>query len=740
MVAQIPLRPGSVQTLQGTNPRRYIEEGRNLQFAANQVAGLSRAVMRESIIRETDNASTNMSLEFSEFMQGLGEQEFITADDAREMGIESDALFDDEGQDRQEIPVWEIAPDAVKQKYDQLTEKFAAKITGAGNREEWSNRRRLQGERLYSELLESSRESARAQAIRDHEFAITRAVQLGDPALALELAANHPNPQVREETVFKTQQGLENNAIQNAYQSQDPEQMIEMADYLRSDDYSGSLTEQQRTNGFNMLRAEASRLSQVQEAKRIMPAQRLMEGFEISMAAGNVAGAAKALNDLEAYLIENDRYDYVGKDYFPSRKARITAAITEQEEELNPQIEYFMRGDHQLFQATNSKATTAVNNFINDIMEDVTLGLRSGEYSVEQVQEMVQDITTASAKSNFIPTAIKEMFVDSNRVAANPQEVMAAAGIYNQLKVQNPILVKQVDDNTRYIMEEVYNAATGGISSPDVIKEIKERYARADERTLERREQLYKQLPLEGPNSPQEFMRDRLNGSAWIPNVFESIWNPAVDAIKPEVMSQAADEMDRLVRHHMMNGADAGTAKQMAYEDWLSNNQLTKVNGDWEFMKHSPEVMYGVSGEQVRSDLSGYLNTISSGEITSAEGYYLQPDLVTDRDDEPTYALYHEREDGLMEMVIDQEGRPIRYKPDVMGIKVEAKKQELAKAKRMRLPNNGNSVRDIRERIKMKRIQSAAERSDPAIDFVEDRAREMGSDRAIMTEMLNETN
>lgn len=755
MVAlKIPGATG-VQALRGDDPQRISAEGRqrasafySFANAAESVAGLGRSITEYGQQLEQDEALTESSLRFSEAYNDVTRKEYYTAEEVREMGFDAPNLLNEDMEDRDDVAVWEFAPDVLKKKYDEITDQLAERLSGSGNKQEFRNYRARKGQEMYDRLLDAQRESFFQSKIEKHELAIERAVQLNDP-LAITLARTHPDPTKREEMEYKALQGLEVNNIQNAYQSEDVGRMQEMVDYLRDENYNGPLTETQQSSYINMLKAGISELSATETIKRLQPYENARAKYEVALATDDVATAAQTLAEMEAYLNEIGMPEYAEKGYFGKQKAKIAEAWKGFDKNMELQA-LFRTGNWMAFNTYDGDHTKAADEFVEGAIEQSLELIQAGQASPELYGAVIRDSIAMSSATGYFPKPLKELFTDMNSSAISPEQTMVAMAAYKQLEGSNSLLLTQLDDETRMVLKEASRAMDGGLEVRDAIADVRERYMNASEDTLDLRQRMFLKAQNDARQPMESYLRQRLEGNGWLdwlaPDVIERVFDPTVEAIKPQLGDEIYTQYTNLVRHHMMNGADLGMAQEFALQDWSDQNQLTKINGRWEFMPYSPEAVYGIESDDLRTDLGLQFEEITGRDINEVwDNIAVYPDMITRMEEQPSYGVWYTDENGLPQPMTDSNGEYVRYRPDYEGIKTRNYETALKRAEYKRAVRDGErpgvaldlearrgSFAERKAKYEARIAREQAERDATGARFSEGRRQDIAEDKRLL--------
>jgi hypothetical protein len=727
MVAQIIPRQPGVQGLRGVDPGRYVREGRNIQFAAETIAQTGRNATNYFQEIEQNEAAAEASIGFSEKYNEIVSKPYRSSAEVREMGFDGPNLLTEDMEDRDDVAVWEFAPDLLKQEYDRITEKTAERISGAGNKAAWRSQRAIQGQKMYDGMLQAQREALWEDKIARHADAIDRAIQVRDFALAETLAMSHPDPTRRQETLSAVKVDVEFAMAHNAYQSQDLRQMQEEYDRITDKDYDGVLTEPQQTQLGNMLRAGISELTQKETIKRLQPFEQMQGAYEMALTTNDVARAAQLDAEMQQYLQANGLMDYVSKGYWAKQDSRIAEAILDMEENAVSTVG-FWNGDAMAVDNFDGKQTSAIDQEVMKVMSDPTLP-----------QEYVASVVAqASAGARYIPKPVLELFEDVSSQSVDPQQALLAAGIYENIRLRNQTLVTNIPDQTRYMMTEISKHIKANQPVEDVIDQVRTRFMSADEETLKIRQNNFRALVNDKRDPLGKFLNSKLSGDSWIPNFIEGFTFPA--EIVPG--DQMYTDYLKAVEVHMAGGMDQGDAMQLGLEDFMATHQPSGVNGSKEIMRFAPEAMFGEPTEVIQADFKAYM-TEHVDDYSPGE-YVFYPDAYTDQETVPSYQVFAV-ENGQLMTVLGDLG-PMRYTPNkkrMTQMRVDTAREDWQTTRTERAMGavsqalgslQGWGPTNLQERRKIQEEQQRLGN----VEFADQRAKDIKADRVLLQQLDNE--
>jgi hypothetical protein len=192
-------------------------------------------------------------------------------------------------------------------------------------------------------------------------------------------------------------------------------------------------------------------------------------------------------------------------------------------------------------------------------------------------------------------------------------------------------------------------------------------------------------------------------------------FDPHLFRRQPEVPAALEGEFSTLFESYYLMTRDADSARQLAWTDVTSVWGRSEINpGRAQLMKYAPERLYG-NGDRapwMREQLDGELRAAG---IEDARRVRVVADDRTARESHPTYALLHVDEDGLISPVLDEQSRPMRWRPDFAASEAGAKlRQDLdqrldeARAARERTrerSREGERRREERGQVPMRSVE-----------------------------------
>ena len=648
MVAQIKPRIGPAPDIKSPDSvQSALRKGQNIQRATAAISGLADSARASFQAMEQDEASTNMSLEWTDWYTQINEKPIVNAEEAREMGYDGPNLLDLEGNDREDVELWEILPDISKSKYDELTEKYGGGISGFGKRQEWKNTRKEAGARIYSEMETVRNEQFWQQKVEKHDDSYKRAVELGDYNLAVTLAQTHPVPEKRKELEEQAKKSGFTDSFQRAIQTGNPQIMEEQAEWIREGGADGVLTESEQTKWIQQLENNAVRYTEQANTQRSFEQDLARANLEVAIENG-LAGPA----DIEAFAQQ------AYADGMPMPKTWMGTQLKKYNEIYQEQVKTMQMvqlatqaaNGAAVVDPTDSDQVNGVNTLATMIMSGSDM---YGDLSNEQRISRVVDLAT---KTNVLPKPLAMILRAPANDAIAPEQLVASANAYYELASKKSSLIEQVPAEAKLMMAFAYNNTTSGILTPDSIKEYR---AQMQNVSPQMRQARKKRLGDERTNGNVEakfmgFMDDDPTYDTW--DQFE--------AIPSERMY--ADFNHRLDYYTTFAGL-TDDVYEAAWNDVSSAYGVTEVGGDRRAMKFPPEQVYGIDATTLDKDVKAF---IKENFDYVPEDIQLQAHSTTHFMAQPTYnVMARDPDTGLMMIQFDEEsGLPMMWKPNLERI------------------------------------------------------------------------
>jgi hypothetical protein len=684
----IPPRTG-VQMLQSPSPSTELNRGRMIQGGLEDIAGTARGAMNYFQQLEQDEASTNMSLEYSQTYNDMVSEQYINTDRAIELGAQDSPNLYDEDDDgnvvpREEIPIWEVLPEIAKRKYDKLTEKYARKISGSGHRQEWVNRRKLAGQQMYDDMLANQRQAFFDQKVANTDAAMVAAQESQDYGLMVALAGSYPIVEKREELVKKAREVAEIDSYHRAIQAGDPNTMIQLADWIKNPNNPSVLSEEKQTAWMNTLLNTAKSFINEDQNKILEQADQLRVMYEAQIAADDPS-AAVTLGNIQDFLQEAGDPHYFGKAWYAGEVGRLVGKQMEWQQKQST-IAAFMsasNGGYSLIDVTDDKTKDTIDEFAERrIGEAYQTG---GDVAAHDT--MVQ-IVRQSAASGYLPRFFKTQLNMLNSPVITPQHARTVTGIYDAIISSNQMLLHGVDEKTVMMAASLHKMSVAGV---DMMEGFKQLQANMRGKTMEEQRTLRDEVTkyMNEANSPNTGMLESKirtsKGIPGVPAIVEKLFSD-LDS-NAGVSSTMRNAYDSLVEeYYVMNGGDLEVAQDAAFTRLINTWQVSNVNGKKQFMRDAPEFRYGQPAELITEDFHSWLKELSP-DINPEElhNYFIQPDIATSQERKPGYSVFKIGATGMPIPVTANGGMTnLRYRPRVKQMVESNAQRKILEAKRER--------------------------------------------------------
>lgn len=761
---------GAVQPLRAARtPAQEMQRGNLIQSTFEDIASVSRRGMNYAQQLEQEEASTNMSIEYSKAYNEILAEPYISMDRAIELGADDGEYLyekDDDGNlnPRQEIPVWEILPDVAKKKYDKLTERYAEKISGGGHRQEWVNRRKVAGEEMYSNLIAAQREEYFNQKVADADFAMEEARRLGDYGLMSALAQTYPVVEKREALTQEVRSIAEQDGLHRALQTQDPETMMQMAEWLRDPENPSTLSEQEQTAWIQTLQNTARSLVTTSQNKILEEADQLRVLYETQLAMEDPS-ALITLSQIQRTMSAAGDPHYFGKAWFAREVGKMTTMQMEWQKK---------REIAAAFNAAPQGGYATLDVFDPDTRDTLdeyavrTIGQAAEEGGPAAAHQRMVEVIHKSAAAGYLPQYFKTQLNMLNSPAISPEHARTVAGIYEAVMASNQMLFKDMDDKTLMMAGATYNMVRSGVDVNEGIKQLRMMFA---SRTPDEMQALDREVTqyLNKETTPNAGMleskvRQAKGTLAERLPIINALYSDLSTMGVGRTMQTAYDNLTK--QYFIMNGGDLELAQDAAFTRLINTWQVSNVNGSKQYMRDAPEFAYNLPADEIRGDFHRWMGEISEDFNPEEKGnYILQPDLRTHQEHQPSYAVFKISPTGMPVPVTVNNGAHLRYRPRTKEILKRNKLQEVLVNRRRReieslgdykyekLQSNetpqGNKIPRLHSNLwNPKRAQQrATEREEEKqteqqsrMKVVEERAQQMASDREVMkdTGLLNE--
>ena len=304
------------------------------------------------------------------------------------------------------------------------------------------------------------------------------------------------------------------------------------------------------------------------------------------------------------------------------------------------------------------------------------------------------DVMTATANlvknTAVVPTRVRSM-VRSLARSGNVDHAVAAAELVARLNEQSPQALETIPQDERAFSLMVSDSVSAGMDKQLAVETARQRVYQTSADEMEKLKAVY---------NAKDFEKDNLGAlNKQIDKNFDALFTT-----QPEAPAAMQGEYDSLVRNYFVRTRDADQARELAWRDLMHVWGATDINGGRQLMKYAPEKLYwnGDAGSaewmrpQLVRDVSKAVSVIPR---FPPESLRVVADDRTARVEQPDYAVIHIREDGLPVPVLDEQNRPLRWRPDFNQTpeaeklrQEQARNVELAREARQRLPTRQKAI------------------------------------------------
>ena len=266
MAALPAIELGGVQALQGVDPSVVRAEGRAFADLARTGADVANTIQKVITDDQVTDTTVATSREMSDWVTDNKSKQYFTAAEAKALGVSDAALTDSAGNDRQEIPAHEVYPEALSLKMGELIEQQSGGISAPGARNTWTARMEGMRDDMYTKSVLEAEQTRHKHRIDKTNFDIEEALDAGDFGIAYILAEEHPIVEEREKLKEAIILKEEESGYYGVIRSENPWNMEHEADFLRSEEYEGTMNDPQRHAWIKRLEQEAKGIRAAQES------------------------------------------------------------------------------------------------------------------------------------------------------------------------------------------------------------------------------------------------------------------------------------------------------------------------------------------------------------------------------------------------------------------------------------------------------------------------------------------
>ncbi len=270
-------------------------------------------------------------------------------------------------------------------------------------------------------------------------------------------------------------------------------------------------------------------------------------------------------------------------------------------------------------------------------------------------------------RTGILPSATRAAL----RIGARTGPGEEAVELYSALQDQAPQALADMPEKDVAVLDTAADLARGGLPLPQAIERAREAANRepAEQQIIEQR------LRVELKDAPNdEALQDALNSD----NEFDTEWLSGAPKPPP---AMAAD-FERLVQTHYSVGGDLEQAQSAAFKALKRSWSRSDINGKGQIMRYAPERDLGLPADRLREALDEELAAM--GEDPKRVVIVSDNETARGSRGNRTYSLQRLRDDGLTEIIFDEQNMPRRYYWNVEAIVKAERDKRMGIAKRNR--------------------------------------------------------
>lgn len=629
---------GQVQSLAQQDPYAPVREAQQITSLAQQAIGGVSKVMasleREKAQQQEREAGLLMNRAMVRFEEQYGGRDTFSADEIPQ-GVQVRRLEKVTGSDgqlmevpRQEIPAYEVGPEVYRRFAMNFAESAASGIDDEQTRKAFLQNAEQQINNSYVSRLQQSRAEQERFAIKQLNAEIQTAADGGQFGVAIELAREINDPELRQRTISGLQVAQENAYYDGLILegSNNPAMVGEMESaiaQLRDTETESHLSNAQRLAKATSLesavrQANTAALEEEERAKQLAVS---MTWTEIK--SGNPTIDGSHVQDMfDRKLIDG------------TERTSMLVAIQKQQRERESQIATAVDLDRIAKQGygidpKDKNARKAVD-------------ARFAQYAREMPPfEAAKQIMT---EFQVVPSPIVSMFRSANRAdAPNLQE---AAELFIVAQETAPRALADFKEGEVDFVEKVAANVQLGMDVASAVDAVN-RYDALSPTQRSALRQQSTELASANADSLADMVSDQPS--------YDIPWS----VFTPDVPVFMQSEFDALVQKNLPTmGFDVEASRRAAFNTITRRWSLTDINGDYELMKNPPAGPTDQIRSSIRSSFSADLAQFGShyGREFTAKDVKIRPDSLTEiqlrRGQKPTYMAY---------VVVDEDTQMIEH-------------------------------------------------------------------------------
>jgi hypothetical protein len=279
-----------------------------------------------------------------------------------------------------------------------------------------------------------------------------------------------------------------------------------------------------------------------------------------------------------------------------------------------------------------------------------------------------EEIARFSGKTGIVPTEAQGMIRGSLR-AGDDQRAYGAADLVDRLERVNPQILNDFGAEDIALGKTIMAHVKSGASAQDAVTRARAALAlpAAERKAITER---YKADKL--PAANQSWLGSEATRGTFLGSLPKDI---------PPALSGEFEDKTKFAFENM-TGGNIDAAREFAMSELKRVWAVSQVGGRARWMKYAPEAIYAPQGggewidEQLKADVGDFLKTKAAADpaAASAAPKKIEPFLVADNQTarevsartgqpQPTYQIWHVKEDGTLERINDTSGN-LRFAPN----------------------------------------------------------------------------
>jgi hypothetical protein len=234
----------------------------------------------------------------------------------------------------------------------------------------------------------------------------------------------------------------------------------------------------------------------------------------------------------------------------------------------------------------------------------------------------------------------------------DPALAANAAQFYGAVQATTPDAVREFDQDTRAFAGVVNSMIEAGTASERAVETARAIVFDVKPEIREQRQATFR----------RDFLPDQAGA---LDKLIDRDFDPGIFSRQPAASVALSADFDAQTERYFTKVGDIELARTLAWQDVTRVYGPSRVNGDPMMIAFPPE-RFGITPEEIRSELSNFLKGNPQADGSGAEDILIVPDALTLRSVgnalngetvQPSYRLVTKSGD----LVVDRKGVPIRY-------------------------------------------------------------------------------